>query len=85
MTVGDRVRVYPHGSPALASVGKVVVISENQRSIAVALDHLPRIGAGAMAIHPGLGAVLLIATRQEVGPWVDLLNQGHYEIEEASE
>ena len=88
MKAGDRVRVYPHGKEKLATVGEVVIISENQRSIGVAFrDGAPvaLTGAPGMLLLPGLGQILL-ASREALdgapwGPWIEF-GGGHYEIEE---
>jgi hypothetical protein len=80
---GQRVRVYPHGSPDQAAVGDVLLISGNQRSIAVRFDHLPPFAFGPALPHIGVSAegIVLLAYRLEVGPWIEVKNQGHYEIE----
>lgn len=82
-TQGQRVNVYPHGSPMQGSGGSVVLISENQRAIAVRFDSMPPFAFGPkmpqVGFHP-LGIVML-AQRFEIGPWIELAGGGHYEIE----
>lgn len=87
---GDRVRVYPHGSPDKAATGVALLISGNQRSIAVLFEHLPPFAfySGPIAICDG--GPLLIALRGELngqpcGPWIEVGGGGHYEIEEPDE
>ena len=85
MKRGDQVRVYPHGSPDQTADGTVMLLSENERSIAVSFDHLPPFvfqKAPLIGLHPEHGVVLL-AYRHEIGPWIELAGGGHYEIEEA--
>ena len=84
MKNGDVVRVHPHGSPEMATVGHIILIAENQRSIAVAFDSMPPFAFQKMplvGIHPEYGTVML-AYREAVGPWIEVGGQGHYEIEE---
>jgi hypothetical protein len=86
-TAGQRVRVYPHGTAAQAAIGTVTLISGNQRSIAVAFEELPPFAFQRMpliGVHPEHGIVLM-AYREEVGPWTELAGGGHYEIEAAHE
>jgi hypothetical protein len=88
MKNGDQVRVYPHGCEKLAAVGRIAIISKNERSIAVGFEDSPPFAispGGGMAIHPRFG-VMLFATREVLngqpwGPWVELIGGGHYEIE----
>lgn len=83
MKAGEKVRVYPHGSPDQAADGKVILCSENERSIAVAFDHLPPFvfqKAPVVGVHAEHGVVLM-AYRHEIGPWIELAGGGHYEIE----
>jgi hypothetical protein len=79
---GQKVLVYLHGEPRKAAVGTVRVISTNQRSIAVAFDHLPPFAFDndVVGIHPEHGAMFL-AFRQKAGPWIEMMSMGHYEIE----
>lgn len=86
MTVGQHVRVFPHGSPEQTAIGTVSLISGNQRSIAVAFDAMPPFAfqrcMPLVGIHPEQG-IILLAYRHAVGPWIELAGGGHYEIEEA--
>ena len=87
---GDKVRVYPHGSPKLATTAEVLIISDNQRAIAVAFGDAPPFvtSKAGVAIHPEHGVVLLakreILNGKPWGPWVETFGGGHYEIEEAT-
>jgi hypothetical protein len=80
----ENVRVFPHGDEGKAAVGKIVAISENQRSIAVGFEHIPPFafdnGPLGVGINPEHGA-MFFAYRHEVGPWVEMMGMGHYEIE----
>lgn len=84
MKTGDAVRVHPHGHADQAAVGTVVMISGNERSIAVAFDEMPPFAfskaAPLIAVSPEHGVVML-ATRYDIGPWIELAGGGHYEIE----
>lgn len=87
MKTGDRVKVYPHGSPDQSAVGKIAIISSNQLSIAVGFMDKPpfAIVKDGVAIHPEHG-IMLFASRVEIGgepwgPWVEMFGGGHYEIE----
>lgn len=87
----DVVRVHPHGSPDRSALAKVLMISTNQRSIAVAFDDKPPFAvdkSGGAAIHRDLGKIMMLASRSELhgkpwGPWIEMFGGGHYEIEEA--
>ncbi len=81
---GDTVRVFPHGSPHQYALGKVLICSANQKSIAVAFADKPPfaiIPDGGILLGPG--GVQLLAMRHDVGPWIELVGGGHYEIETA--
>lgn len=82
MNKGDQVRVYPHGSPGEAAIGTVQLISCNERSIAVAFPHIPAFASPPIGIHPEHG-IMFFAYRHEIGPWIELMGGGHYEIEAA--
>jgi hypothetical protein len=82
------VRVYPHGSPHLATTGKVLILSSNERSIAVGFEDKPRFAIlrEGVLIHP-TEWIVMMAGREELngkpwGPWIETFNGGHYEIEE---
>jgi hypothetical protein len=90
MKNGDRVRVYPHGDPGKAAIATVAILSSNERAIAVGFDSRPPFAIGdplSMAVHPEHG-IMLFASREAsggvpVGPWIEMLRGGHFEIEEA--
>jgi hypothetical protein len=92
MIVGQSVRVYPHGIPEQAVTGTVLLISGNQRSIAVAFGDLPPFAFERMPVvglHPQHGA-MMVAMREAIdgkpwGPWIELGGGGHYEIEAEAE
>ena len=84
LTVGQNVRMYPHGDPGQAATGVVRVVTSDQRSIAVAFDHRPPFAyQKAAGVFPEYG-IILIASRYEFGPWIEMAGGGHYEIEEIS-
>ena len=86
---GQLVRVYPHGCADQAAGATVLIISPNQRSIAVGfLDKPPfaNFTRRGVCVHPDHG-ICLFATREAIngtpwGPWVDVVGGGHFEIEE---
>lgn len=94
MTKGDVVKVFPHGDPNCSALGVVVMFSTNARSIAVAFDEKPpfvmtspeilssdpRRRSAPLNFHPEHG-VIFLATRYDVGPWIELFGGGHYEVE----
>jgi hypothetical protein len=82
---GDRVRVYPHGSPDKATTAKVIMTSSNGRSIALAFGDNPPfaiVKGGGAAIHPEHGLMMLAGRETLDGPWIETFGKGHYEIEE---
>ena len=89
MTKGDRVKVYPHGEPEASAEGKIEIISDNQISIAVSFGDGPLPfppSGGGLAIHPEHG-IMLLARRELLdnkpwGPWIEVFNGDHFEIEE---
>jgi len=89
LITGQRVRVYPHGSPEQAAPGAVLIISANQRSIAVAFDDKPPFvidRSGGMTLLRDEGKLVMLAMREEIGgrpwgPWVEHRGGGHFEIE----
>jgi hypothetical protein len=85
-TKGESVRVWPHGDESKMATGTVTIISGNQRSIAVAFEHIPPFafdnGAQGVGIHPEHG-VMFFAFRERQGPWIEIFGMGHYEIEAA--
>ena len=89
MKTGDRVKVYPHGSPQLVADGTILIISGNQRSIAVMFDDKPPFvvdQSGGMMIHRELFGIVMMATREQLdgkpwGPWVEMKGGGHFEVE----
>ncbi len=89
MTRGDRVRVYPHGSPDQAAIGVVMMISENQLSIAVAFEEKPLFVSIEEGFFVGPYGIVMLAARYAtpegpIGPWVELDGRGQYEIEEVA-
>jgi len=81
---GDTVWIHPHGSPHLAVEATIDALSRNQRSIAVRLRHKPswcRIADGFF-VHQEHAQIAMLLYREKVGPWIELVHKGHYEIEE---
>ena len=85
MTTGDFVRVYPHGSPEKAAIGYVEIVSSNQRGIVMSfVDRPPFVNADEADYYYPYEAegILFFAYRYEPGPWIEVIGQGHYDIEE---
>lgn len=95
-TKGQHVRVYPHGYPQQAAEAVVILISGNQKSIAVQFDDKPPFVVvkdhhcgGGTTFAPdmtqgdpwGPAKVTMLAARYDQGPWVEIFGQGHYEID----
>jgi hypothetical protein len=74
---GDQVRVYPHGQPEQAARGTVVLISMNQRSIAVGFSDKQPFAHfdDPLPVHPEHGIVLM-AVRYDAGPWTEVFGHG---------
>jgi hypothetical protein len=91
MKQDDRVRVYPHGKPEQSTIATVAIISTNQCSIAVAFEDSPpfRVMHKGTLIDPGRG--MMLCARREMlngqpwGPWIEIFDGGHFEIEEPKE
>lgn len=84
MKTGDTVWIHPHGSPQEAVAATIDLISNNERSIAVRLHNKPawcRIADGFL-LHRDDGHIAMLLYREKVGPWIELVHRGHYEIEE---
>jgi len=83
MKTGDMVKVYPHGSPGQAAEGKVLIVSGNQKAVTVGFEEKPpfAIVRDIMAISPRDDMITMFLYRYEIGPWVEMVGGGHYEIE----
>lgn len=84
MTKGGTVKVYPHGSPKQAANGLVLMLSGNQRAILVAFADKPPFCSplrDGVMIHPEHGIIMMLG-RYDVGPWIEAIKGGHYEIED---
>ena len=72
-----------------AATATVLMISKNQRSIAIAFDDKPPFAIARRGGHWLYeGRITMLATRAEIdgkpwGPWVELVDGGHYEMEQA--
>ena len=78
-----RVKVYPHGSPEMAAEAEVLISCE----FAVCLEF--EVPPPFVRLWGNPGAITMVAYRVELGgapcgPWIEMRNHGHYEIEEAS-
>jgi hypothetical protein len=85
VTKGDPLRVYPQGHPNKVATGEIVLLSENQNSLAVSFgeQYVPFINASTgMAIHPEHGKMLLLTRAGNT--WHDVFSGAHFEIEEAT-
>ena len=84
MKSGDTVWIHPHGSPHENVAATIDLISANQRSIAIRLHEKPawcRVADGFF-LHQGHGQIAMLLYREKFGPWIEMVHQGHYEIEE---
>jgi hypothetical protein len=85
MKTGDTVWIHPHGSPGESAAATIDLISSNGRSVALSLHEKPpwcRIADGLLMHQEDLRIAILLH-RQEIGPWIEIVNRGHYEIEES--
>lgn len=80
-TIGELVKVYPHGSPRRFAIGQVILISENQRSIAVCFDDKPPFCTIQHGVIIYRGEIVMALYREEHGPWIELIGNGQFEIE----
>jgi len=81
---GDTVWIHPHGSPEQAVGATIDLISANQRSISIRLHEKPvwcRVDDGFF-LHQDYGQIAMLLYREKFGPWIEIVRQGHYEIEE---
>jgi hypothetical protein len=83
---GDTVRVYPHGRPNRNANGKVLMVSRNQRLIALSFEAKPPFAVRDPVPHnPEVGITLFLRREamngQPIGPWIECSFRGHYEIE----
>ena|SRR5215813_12104731 len=71
MKNGDYVRVQPEGDEFKPTVGRIIQISRDRRSVNVAFDHLPAfLPAEPGVLDPGTGRSVLKATGvTSAGPW----------------
>ena len=85
MKTGATVWIHPHGSPREAVPATVDLISSNGRSVALRLREKPtwcRITDGFF-VHPEDLRIAVLLHREKIGPWIELVHHGHYEIEES--
>jgi len=85
MKTGDTVWIHPHSSPRESVAATIDLISSSGRSIALSLHERPpwcRIADGFLLQQEDLRIAMLLH-RQEIGPWIEIVNHGHYEIEES--
>lgn len=84
MSNADSVTIHPHGSPELRSRALVELISGNGRSIALRLQEVPvwaHFRDHGMFVHVHHAQIVMLLTRETVGPWVEVVGGGHFEIE----
>jgi hypothetical protein len=82
---GDTVWIHPHGSPGESAAATIDLISSNGRSVALSLHEKPpwcRVADGVLLHHEDFRIAVLLY-REKIGPWIEIVNQGHYEIEES--
>jgi hypothetical protein len=79
---GGTVWIHPHGSPREAVAATIDLISSNGRSIAVRLHEKPpwcRIADGFF-LHQEDFRIAMLLHREKIGPWIEMVHHGHYEI-----
>jgi hypothetical protein len=83
MKAGDQVRVWPQGDESRAGTAKVILVSDNQRSCALAFSDPSRCvnSENGVAIHPEHGIMLLLGRQQDSGPWSEAFHGAQYEVE----
>ena len=72
--------VYPHGAPEKACEATVVCLGKTQRCILLRLHCMPVWAKAKTPYSPK--ALLMVLWRYTVGPWLEISNAGHYEIDE---
>lgn len=85
MKTGDTVWIYPHGSPRESFAATIDLLSSNGRSIALRLHGKPpwcQIADGFI-LHQEDFRIAMLLYREKVGPWIEVVHHGHYEIEES--
>lgn len=81
---GDIVDVWPAGKPHPKARATVLIISSNQRSIAVAFGDKPpfQIHDG-WVIHPTHGLTMFATRADAAGLWSEMLQGRQFEIEKS--
>ena len=85
MKTGATIWIHPHGSPREAVAATIDLISSNGRSIALRLHGKPpwcRITDGFF-LHQEDFRIAMLLYREKLGPWIEVVHHGHYEIEES--
>ena len=85
MKTGATVWIHPHGSPREAVPATVDLISSNGRSVALRLREKPpwcRITDGFL-MHQEDFRIAMLLHREKIGPWIEMVHHGYYEIEES--
>jgi hypothetical protein len=79
---GDIVNVWAAGQPARKARATVLIVSSNQRSIAVAFEDKPpfQIHDG-WVIHREHGLTMFAGRDEPAGPWREMLQDRQFEIE----
>lgn len=77
--------VSVHGD-GRAAAALIMMISHNQRSIAVEFEDKPYFAEVPFRVNQHTGRIVMLLMREvadghAVGPWVKLVGGGHYEIE----
>lgn len=84
MKTGARVWIHPHGLRRESVLATIDFISSNGRSIALSLHEKPA-WCGIIdgyILHQEDFRIAMLLHRLEFGPWLEIVNHGHYEIEE---
>lgn len=88
MIPGDKIRIYPHGSPEQAAEATVLLYGSKappEASLILVFDDMPAF-ASIRGGDIGLAGseIVMFLGHYGAGPWVELFGGGHYEIEELS-
>jgi len=85
MKIGDTVWIHPHGSPRDAVPATIDLISSNGLSIALHVRAKPpwcKVRDDSLPPQEDFRIAVLLY-REKIGPWIEIVNHGHYEIEES--
>jgi hypothetical protein len=85
MTIGDTVKVFPHGHEDQSALARVVYVSPGQLVAWVCFEERPPFCRGVDAVDRRSSHVSMLLNRYCIGPWIEYNGGGHYEIEEQAQ